>query len=121
MITYSLLCLGGLLPNIWQGYAGFSDWRGVGQCDFATNAPVAQYYNGGDPLYLRMENVEEYFKRLRQGQTLIVGVDYYAFHASRQFMPAFPDSVWLLLSEGKVMKFQVFLIDSMSIYWRHYE
>lgn len=67
----------------------FSDWRNCGEFDFSTNAPVTWFYErNARPLYLRQENDKEYFGRLNKGETLRVGVDYYAnFPISKKYFP----------------------------------
>jgi hypothetical protein len=56
----------------------FADWRGVGPVDLATNPLVSRYYNGGDPIAFRRDRFETIDRRLAGGDTLLVGLDYYA-------------------------------------------
>lgn len=57
----------------------FSDWRGVERCDYVTNwMPYAWYSGDRTAKFLRVENMEEIEARLNAGDTLILGMDYYA-------------------------------------------
>lgn len=68
----------------WKWYSqetNFSDWRNAPPMDYSSNAVVANYYSGGRAKYLRAENLQEIQSRLAQGDTLLVGLDYYSLYA----------------------------------------
>jgi len=56
----------------------FADWRGVGPVHLATNPIVSRHYAGGDPIAFRRERIEAIDRALATGDTLLVGLDYYA-------------------------------------------
>jgi hypothetical protein len=85
------------IPDIYNGWdiawyrkeVRFSDWRNVGEVDFATNAVPSYFYTGICPKYLRQENIREFIDRINKGDTLRLGIDYYAnFPISRGFVEA---------------------------------
>lgn len=55
----------------------FSDWRGVGKVDFATNAVVSNWYSGGEAKDFRVTNIKELQAALDTHKVLTVGIDYY--------------------------------------------
>jgi len=64
----------------------FSDWRNAGYVDYSTNAVVSWYYSGSLPEYLRTANYDKFIASINNGDTLKIGVDYYAFYGvSRKF------------------------------------
>jgi len=71
-----------------RGYAKIiSDWRGVQQVDYSTNAVVCNYY-GGKSKWLRGKNWQEIQDRLQAGESLLFGIDYYALYPiSRPLVP----------------------------------
>ena len=58
--------------------ARFADWRGVGRVDLSTNPLVSAHYGGGAPISFRTANLKEIRHALESGDTLRVGLDYYA-------------------------------------------
>jgi hypothetical protein len=118
LIAYFLLCSVDLYgDNWWKQEVRFSDWRGV-KCDYSTNAVVDWWYNGKHSKYFRQENIKEIEARLLSGDTLIVGLDYYALYGvSAQIMPRemlIRESNSLL--SGKVITYKVHL-DGNNIIW----
>lgn len=84
----------------------FSDWREQGKLDYSTNAVVSWFYSGSLPKYLRQEEFQEFHRRIANGDTLRIGVDYYAFNMSRiYFNNEFFKTYGKPLSEGKVLRF----------------
>ena len=72
----------------YSGYAWFSDWRDTEPVDYSTNKHVSNYYSRGEAKYLRARNTEEINWRLSIGDTLLIGIDYYAlFSISRYLVP----------------------------------
>jgi hypothetical protein len=86
----------------------FSDWRDTGEFDFSTNAVVTWFYSGKLPIYLRQENNGLYESMLDSGDTITVGIDYYAFNMSRMF---FTDTFFRQfgkdLANGKVIRLRL--------------
>ena len=84
----------------------FSDWRNKGPFDYTTNVVCSHWYCPEDTSkYFRKENTEEVFNRIKNGDTLRIGVDYYAlFDISIQLQPAFLYKYASELKEGKVLK-----------------
>jgi hypothetical protein len=69
----------------WNSEVFFSDWREAGIVDYSTNAIVSQWYSKKPTKYLREENIQEVLDKLNNGDTLIIGLDYYAlFNISRE-------------------------------------
>jgi len=68
-----------------QGYAQFSDWRNV-KVDYATNKYVANFY-GSQSEYFRPAQMPGFIDRLNRGDTLRVGLDYYALNVSAGCVP----------------------------------
>lgn len=56
----------------------FSDWRNVPSVDYSTNALVTQWYSGKPTKYFRQEEIQGFVNRLNSGDTLTLGIDYYA-------------------------------------------
>ena len=85
-----LLCI--LLIFFQQNHRGYaeiiSDWRGVGQVDYSSNAVVCNYYNTGRAKWLRESSRVEIIRRLNRGEVLTFGIDYYAlFNITRPLVP----------------------------------
>jgi len=70
-----------------KGFAEIvSDWRGV-RVDYSTNAVVCNYY-GGQSKWLRQRSWDEIMSRLKAGEALTFGIDYYALYPiSRPLIP----------------------------------
>ena len=82
---YSLKDLYGNKVSWWNSEVFFSDWREAGIVDYSTNAIVSQWYSKKPTKYLREENIQEVLDKLNNGDTLIIGLDYYAlFNISRE-------------------------------------
>lgn len=87
----------------------FSDWRNVGRVDYSTNAVVSWYYSGVLPQYLRTDNYNDFMARIDRGETLKIGVDYYAFYnvSSRFFTEQFYIDHSDKLRQGNVIVLKV--------------
>jgi len=89
----------------WQGYNFLqSDWSKISDIDYATNKTAANYYDGGVEWYrfgsfkyfvqYKENNVKYYVpveinKKLKKGETVRIGVDYYAMMPiSAELLPA---------------------------------
>jgi hypothetical protein len=94
-----------------EGYAHTSsDWRGV-KCDFSTNKPVAKFYGNPNVDWYRVNKTDEFEKRIIKGDTVIVGIDYYALYYVAA--PIIPQEVLAYrqkdLLNGKVFTYKVWL------------
>ena len=116
-LVFSCISIGSLsifssltIPK-WNDYqeVRFSKWT-ERQVDYSTNMPVTAYYAGGSPRYLRSHEWDGFLDRIGRGDTLTVGIDYYAlFPISRSFLP-----------EGLVQKHVKDLLNGKVIYLRAY-
>ena len=105
---------------IWGDYPSFSDWRGYPPPDISTNVPVSNYYTGRTNWLLRREDASKMRDRLRGGDTLLIGADYYALSPlSQQFIPA-----QLLLEDydyfmaGGVRYYRCWMGDSVTVLYQ---
>ncbi len=90
-----------------EGYAQFSDWSNV-RVDYATNKYVANFY-GSHAEYYRPAQMPGFIARLNRGDTLRVGLDYYALSVSSQIVPQ--EILMRFHSElatGRVLVFKVY-------------
>lgn len=93
-----------LEPRRWfSKEVAFSDWRNVPQVQYSSNAVVANYYSGGRSKYLRQENLAEIQGRLGRGDTLTVGLDYYALFPITLPLPLAPEVQQYLANGGVVI------------------
>lgn len=98
----------------WMGYAMFSDWRGVGPVDFATNYPLALHYSGHTPISLRPGCEDSLRAKLNRGDTITIGADYYALNMSSGYFPVeWLEEAQVRLSEGKVFRVRMWLDGAM--------
>ena len=102
----------------WATPVGFGDWRNVPSCDFVTNVPTHRWYSGKEAGNFRPGLLDEFGTRLRNGDTVTVGIDYYGT------LPAFtgflPDEVLRMygryLENGGVLRLKAW-IDGDKIMW----
>lgn len=121
LIIYFLSCDSDILqnaPDWYWGYAYFAEWREK-PCDYSTNAVVTNYYNPGNAFYFRQEEMPGYFARIDRGDTVIVGLDYYA--RFRSVSPMVPPEILLdhglSLAQGAVLRFKTWGSSKEGIYW----
>jgi len=96
----------------------FSDWRGATD-DWSTNSPVTAYYSGKTCRYLRSHEINNIIDLLDKGDTLKVGIDYYAmFPISALYVPQeiLRDFGKQLLA-GKVFHFEIYK-QGNAVAWR---
>ena len=94
----------------------FSDWTKV-SCDYSTNAVVHWWYNGKTSKYYRQESAKEINGRLSKGDTIIIGLDYYALFGVSLFVPPkIKQDNYSKLMEGKVITYRTFEKDTLW-YW----
>ena len=83
----------------------FSEWRGVSGVDYSTNAPVTDYYSHCNPRYTRQAEWEGFIQRLSGGDTLTIGLDYYALTGISSWW--FPEQILIRhfreLSYGRIV------------------
>jgi hypothetical protein len=95
----------------------FSDWRRKPMADYATNVAPCDYYTGSKSTSMRKEQYDGYFTRIGAGDTLVVGVDYYALHMSSMYFP--PELLKKMeggLIGGRVYYFRVYREEDMIVY-----
>ena len=108
LIIYCLFSIEGLLnnqPAWYRNEVAFSDWRNVKKVDFSTNAVVANWYSGGNSQYLRQAQMKDVMAKLNRGDTITIGLDYYALRpiSSPFFEKNFLMANYLRLDNGEVI------------------
>jgi len=95
----------------------FSDWRNVKKVEYSTNVVVTDWYSGGHSKYLRAENQKEIFEKLKNGDTITAGLDYYAVTpASVQFLDNyFLARVFHRIDKGEVITVKMWGDNSLLI------
>ena len=84
LIIYSLAQVEGLFndEHSWfRNEVTFSNWRNAKQVEYSTNKIVTDWYSTyskGQSKYYRYANMKEIQTRLMKGDTITVGLDYYA-------------------------------------------
>lgn len=128
MILFSLFSYGYDL-SWYKQEVSFSNFRDKGRFDYSTNAVVSNYYcrlNGekDDAVYLRKENLRGFVNRLVAGDTLKVGIDYYALTGIgikitiHFFGDKFVKKYFNRLNEGGVVRLKVWAND--YLYYQEY-
>jgi hypothetical protein len=93
------------------GEVTFSDWKPAKDfpLDYSTNIVCYHQYSGRWCDIMRKDNYEDFRTRLERGDTLLIGMDYYALTGVSSF---YFDRAWLVqqadsLMAGKVMVWQI--------------
>ncbi|MGA7159927.1 MAG: hypothetical protein WBZ48_02930 [Bacteroidota bacterium] len=77
-IGYCAIADTGLTASAWYSKeVRFSNWRGIPQVDYSTNAPLSTWYSGQPTKYLRADNLNQF---LTEPDTVTLGIDYYGFY-----------------------------------------
>jgi hypothetical protein len=86
----------------------FGNWREVPPTDFVTNIPVHRWYSGFEAENFRPNLLDSLTARLNRGETVTVGVDYYALNLSRSLLPEpFIQQYGDRLISGGVVRFKL--------------
>lgn len=120
-----------LLPNQnwYKSEVKFSNWRNQGEFDYSVNATVSNYYcylsgQKYKAKYFRQENIKEFNKRLLTGDTLKVGLDYYAltgisFPFVKAYFGGISNKDFNTLSNGGIIRLKVWAKDSLVVNQRY--
>jgi len=85
--------------------------------DYSTNKYVANYYSGGDAKYFRHHRLLEIDQRVKNGEHVLLGLDYYALIYGLMPEGLLKDKqIQKDLLNGKVYVFEVYA-DSV-LYWK---
>jgi hypothetical protein len=123
VIIYCLYSIDGLInnqPAWYRSEARFSDWRNIKKVDYSTNAVVANWYSGGHSKYFRNEELKGVNKKLSNGDTITVGLDYYyLFLGGIQLDKAILDAGTRRFDNDEVITFKVWR-ENYSINYAEY-
>lgn len=75
------------MDHWWTTPTRFADWRNAPSCDFTTNGAVYEWYTGKKAGSFRPVEIKPFFDSLATGDTVLVGLDYYAMNISSGITP----------------------------------
>lgn len=129
LIIYSLNGLAKDERSWYNQEVTISDWRNVGVVDYSTNAIVSAYYNflNGNEYntnYLRDGYMEKFREDMYSGDTVTLGLDYYALTGvsypivEAYFGMDFLKRIYPYLASGQVVRIKIWYNE--FIYYESY-